>query len=101
MILTIRNIIKKILEFSSIKFAAFSLLILISACNEKVESDRRNQVEMPNKKNIKVNERTFTKNSRTFNVLNYGAVGDDKTDATSQHLAQSGLDELFGFGIHR
>jgi len=87
MILTIRNIIKKILEFSSIKFAAFSLLILISACNEKVESDRRNQVEMPNKKNIKVNEKTFTKNSRTFNVLNYGAVGDDKTDNTKAFSA--------------
>jgi hypothetical protein len=83
MILTIRNRIKNILEFSSIKFAAFSLLILISACNEKEESHRRNQVQLPNQKNNRVNEKTFTINSRTFNVLDYGAVGDDKTDNTA------------------
>ena len=83
MILTIRNRIKNILEFSSIKFTAFSLLILISACNEKEESHRRNQVQLPNQKNNRVNEKTFTINSRTFNVLDYGAVGDDKTDNTA------------------
>jgi hypothetical protein len=80
MILAIRNRIKNILEFSSIKLAAFSLLILISACNQKGESHRRNQVELPNQKNNRVNEKIFTINSRTFNVLDYGAVGDDQTD---------------------
>jgi hypothetical protein len=83
MILTIRNRIKNILEFSSIKLASISLLILISACNEKEESHRRNQVQLPNQKNNRVNEKTFTINSRTFNVLDYGAVGDDKTDNTA------------------
>ncbi|WP_027077981.1 glycosyl hydrolase family 28-related protein [Maribacter antarcticus] len=82
MILTIRNRIKNILGFSSIKLAAFSLLILISACNEKEESHRINQGELSNQKNNRVNEKTFTINSRTFNVLDYGAVGDDKTDNT-------------------
>ena len=87
MILTIRNRIKNILEFSSIKLAAFSLLILISACNEKEESHRRNQVELSNQKNNRVNEKTFTINSRTFNVLDYGAMGDDATDNTAAFSA--------------
>jgi len=33
-------------EYSSIKLAAFLLLILISARNKKEESDRRNKVEL-------------------------------------------------------
>ena len=87
MILTIRNRIKNILEFSSIKLATFSLLILISACNQKEESHRRNKVELPNQKNNRVNEKTFTINSRTFNVLDYGVMGDDKTDITEAYSA--------------
>ncbi len=67
------------LELSRIKLAAFSFLILISACKEK-ELDRRIQVELPNQEKNRVNEKTLTKHSRTFNVLDYGALGDDNTD---------------------
>ena len=74
-------------EFSSIKLAAFLLLIMISACNHKEESHRRNKVELPNQKNNRVNEKTFTINSRTFNVLDYGVMGDDKTDNTEAFSA--------------
>lgn len=73
-------------EFSSIKLVAFSLLILISACSEK-GYHRKNQVDLPTEDNYKVNEKTLKKQSRTFNVLDYGAIGNDKTDNTEAFTA--------------
>lgn len=74
-------------EFSSIKLAVFSLFILISACNEKEDSQRRIQAELRDQENNRGIDTTFTKRSRTFNVLDYGAVGDDNTDNTEAFSA--------------
>lgn len=57
-----------------IKVTAFAVLLLISACNQKEK--------LPNQEPHSANEKTLTKQSRTFNVLDYGAVGDDMTDNT-------------------
>jgi hypothetical protein len=84
---TIRNGTENMSEFLSIKLVVFTLLILISACNEKGESPGRIQAELPNQENNRANEKTFTKHSRTFNVLDYGAVGDDNTDNTEAFSA--------------
>ena len=67
------------LKFTSIKLAAISVLILVSAFSEKVE--------LPKQENNRVNEKTETTYLRTFNVLDYGAIGDDKTDNTDAFTA--------------
>lgn len=78
----IRHRIKNGLESLQLKLVAFSCLILISACREKEESYVVNQGERPNKEKNSFIQNTNTKHSRTFNVLDYGAVGDDNTDNT-------------------
>lgn len=72
--------------FSRIKLASILLMILILACNEK-EVHTKIQEELPNQDNNKVNEKTLKEHSRTFNVLDYGAVGNDKTDNTEAFSA--------------
>lgn len=78
----IRHRIKNGLESSHLKLVAFSCLILISACREKEESYVGNQAERPNKEKNSLIQNTSTTHSQTFNVLDYGAVGDDNTDNT-------------------
>ncbi|SDL21101.1 glycosyl hydrolase family 28-related protein [Kriegella aquimaris] len=65
--------------YSSIQLTAFAVLLLISACNPKEK--------LPNQEPHSANENTLTKQSRTFNVLDYGAVGDDSTDNTEAFSA--------------
>jgi len=85
--LRIRNKVRSMIEYSSFILAAFSLVILISAFKVKEESHRRIQVDLPNQKNNGAKETPFKKDSRTFNVLDYGAIGDDSTDNTEMFSA--------------
>lgn len=81
MILTKRNRIHNMLESLGIKLAAFSILILISACNGKEISPSETQ------ENNSANKDQLTTHTGTFNVLDYGAIGDDKTDNTEAFSA--------------
>ncbi|MCM4152893.1 hypothetical protein DHD05_14970 [Arenibacter sp. N53] len=69
-------------EWLNLKLVALSCLILISACREKEEPYDGNQGERPNKEKNSQIQNTTTRHSRTFNVLDFGAVGDDNTDNT-------------------
>ena len=69
-------------EWLNLKLVALSCLILISACREKEEPYDGNQGERPNKEKNSLIQNTTSRHSRTFNVLDFGAVGDDNTDNT-------------------
>lgn len=74
------------LGFMRIKFVTFLLLFFVFTAESR-DYQRTLQAELSGHKNNKVNEDTFTQHSLIFNVLDYGAVGDDATDNSAAFSA--------------
>ena len=75
-------------RFKESRIKSVFFLLLILAISSKAQDYHQSiPVELSVHENNRMNEKSFAKRSQTFNVLDYGGVGDDKTDNTEAFSA--------------